>query len=65
MTTTYTIRDYATAKAIGEITLTDEQFRRYERAAQQPEGLIALSSLPGKIDDLSETMDGSTTVYLD
>lgn len=46
-------------------TQMDEQFRRYEAAAQQPEGLIALSDLPGKIDDLSVTMPGTTTVYLD
>lgn len=63
--TTYTIREYATGEAIGEISLTDEQFARYESRAQQPEGLIALADLPGKIDDLSTTMSGETTVYLD
>ena len=64
-TKTYTIREYNTGDALGEITLTDRQFAQYEESAQQPEGLIRLDDLPAKIDDLSIVMDGSTTVYLD
>lgn len=63
-TTNYTIREYATGQAIGETDLTPDQFRRYEAAAQQPEGLIALDTIPGHVE-LSITIPGETTVYLD
>lgn len=63
-TTNYIIRCYADGQAIGECDLTTEQFARYERNAQQPEGLIALEDIPGHVE-LSITMPGSTTVYLD
>lgn len=61
---TYTIYSHQDGKAIGEITLTAEQFARYLRDADGEEKVCRLDNLPGKIDDLSVTMPGSTSVYL-
>jgi len=63
-TTTYTIHDYATGKAIGEIYLTAEQYRRYEQNAQQPEGIIEAQYLPGSAE-WSDLPTKECPVYLD
>ena len=63
-TTTYTIRDYATAMVIGEINLTAEQYRLYEKNAQQPEGIIEAQYLPGSAE-WSDVPTKECPVYLD
>jgi len=63
-TTTYIIREYKTGEALGETTMTDAEFARYMRVAQQPEGLIPLSDVDGE-KVMSIIMDGSTTVFLE
>lgn len=45
MNTTYTIHDYATGSAIGEVEMTDAQYRTYDRECQQPEGLMTVADL--------------------
>lgn len=65
--TTYIVRDYADASALGEITLTDEQFGRYERDAQQPGGLMPireLLSIGGEYVP-SDVVADNRTIYLD
>lgn len=65
--TTYTVHDYTDGHAIGEITLTPEQFRRYERDAQQPEGIIPIGDLLilGGEYVPSDVVAASTTVYIE
>lgn len=63
-TTNYTIREYSTGDAIGECDLTDEQYRRWERLTQQPEGIAALRDIPGHVI-MSTIVPDTTTVWLD
>ena len=60
---TYTIRTLKDGDAIGETSLTAEQYRQYEQRVQ-PFGGIYLADIPGHVE-LSITMDGSTPVWLD
>lgn len=66
-TTTYTIRDYTTGKAIGEIYLDNRQFAQYERWSQQPEGLLPKSDLLAIGADIvwSDVPEDDCTIYLD
>ena len=67
-TTTYDVRRYHDAEAIGTAELTDEQFRQYMGMAQQPEGLLRLGSLPHAWYELHPDYQAEgedTTIYLD
>jgi hypothetical protein len=65
--TTYTVREYNNASAIGEITLSDEQFAEYEAAAQQPEGLIEMGELLSIGGEYvpSDIVPNNRTVYIE
>lgn len=66
--TTYTVRRYSDAKAIGSANLTAEQFAHYEAMAQQPEGIIRLGAMPHSYYDLDANYQDThedTSIYLD
>ena len=66
-TTTYTIHDYATGAAIGEIYLDQQQFAQYKRWSQQPEGLMPKSDLLALGAEIvwSDVPTDDCTIYLD
>lgn len=62
---TLTIINYTTNKAIGEITMSDDQREAYVRDAQWPEGLIAYNELRGEKVMSEADFDPSITVWLE
>jgi hypothetical protein len=66
-TTTYTIRDYTTGSAIGEVEMDAKQYAAYERMSQQPEGIMPKSELVSLGAEItwSDVPTTDCTVYLD
>ena len=74
-TTNYLIRRLSDASSVGAIRLTAEQFAKYERISQQPEGAIVLAELMDEvcagsnqydeIDFAHEDQDTSIAVWLE
>lgn len=67
-TTTFIVRSYYDAEAIGSATLDAGQFACYEAMSQSPEGIIRLGALPHTYYDLDDEYQGThedTLVYLD
>lgn len=64
----YSVVRYNDGEVIGSVELTAEQFARYERLSQQPEGLVRLGAMPHDLYNLdTDHQDESenTTIYLD
>jgi len=65
--TEYEIKDYTTGKAIGVISLDDDQFAEYEGMSQQPQGILSASDLLDAFPfaTMCEPFESDLTVYLD
>lgn len=67
MLTRYEIAVYSTGSVIGFADLTDDQFRQYQEASQQPEGIMRLGALPHDWYTLDPHHQGThedTSIYL-
>lgn len=65
--TTHDVVRYSDGQVIGTVDCDQYQFERYTDQSQQPEGLIVLRVLPGRLrlNEAFHGLDLSTTVYLD
>jgi hypothetical protein len=64
----YNVVRYSDGVVIGSVSLDSEQFARYDRLSQQPEGLVRLGAVPHDLYNLdADYQDESenTTIYLD
>ncbi len=65
---TYQVKRYNDGQAIGSVDLTADQFARYERIAQQPEGIVRLGAMPHDLYNLDTEYQDThedTSIYLD
>ena len=63
--TTRTIREYATAKALGEIDMSDETYARYVRESDRDTGAIKAGDLCYGHIEWSDMPEEDTTVYIE
>lgn len=67
-TKNYEVKLYGTGECVGNVDLTDEQFRHYEAMAQQPEGIIRLGTMPHdyyNLDSEHQGLGADTVIYLE
>ena len=63
--TTRTIREYATANALGEIDMSDETYARYVRESDRDTGAIKAGDLCYGHIEWSDIPGEDTTVYIE
>lgn len=64
----FAVKRYSDNLTIGHVTLTPEQYSRYESLSQQPEGLAKIGELPHDLYDLDEEYQDShqdTVIFLE
>lgn len=64
----FAVKRYSDNVTIGHVTLTPEQYSRYESMSQQPEGLAKIGELPHDLYDLDAEYQDShqdTVIFLE
>lgn len=64
----YNVVRYNDGQVVGQVELTEDQFRRYQSMSQQPEGLINIGNMPHDLYNLDpeyQDLPENTTIYLD
>lgn len=64
----FSVKRYSDNQTIGHVTLTPDQYARYESLSQQPEGLAKIGELPHDLYDLDEEYQSShqdTVIFLE